>query len=128
MKFKDAVAFYELGVPKPHSDKENLDRCKKRIKLNDAEAFFMLGSKYNQGKWGLQKNTNKAIELWNKAADLGSVCAHFSIGVAYNIGGEIEKNVRKSIRHWTLAAMGGHELARHNLGMIEKDYGTMNRA
>jgi len=79
MKFKDAVAFYELGVPKPHSDKENLDRCKKRIKLNDAEAFFMLGSKYNQGKWGLQKNTNKAIELWNKAADLGSVCAHFSI-------------------------------------------------
>mmetsp|Transcript_24358 Transcript_24358/g.52525 ORF Transcript_24358/g.52525 Transcript_24358/m.52525 type:complete len:94 (-) Transcript_24358:85-366(-) len=32
------------------------------------------------------------------------------------------------MHHFGLAAMGGHETARHDLGMLEKKLGKMNRA
>ena len=71
---------------------------------------------------------SKALEMWNKSADLGSVSAYYSIGIAYNIGDGVEKNLCKSIHHWKLAAIGGHEQARQHLGMAEIDSGNIDRA
>jgi len=115
-------------VPLARTDKERMKQCKKRLKLNEAESFYTLGSKYREGNWGLSKDMSKAIELWNKAADLGSVSAHHSLGVAYSIGDGVKKNVLQTIHYMKLAAMGGHEMARYQLGMIEKDYCNTERA
>ena len=125
-KIKELCSF--CRVPLPKSGKEHLKRYKKRMKLNDAEAFFMVGGAYAREELGLQKDMSKALEMWNKSADLGSVSAYYSIGIAYNIGDGVEKNLCKSIHHWKLAAIGGHEQARQHLGMAEIDSGNIDRA
>ena len=116
-------------VPLSNSDQEDLKRFKKRTKLNDAEAFFSLGMKYHYGKLGLLRNVNKACELANRAAELGSVRAHYNLFVIYWQGdGGIEKDTTKAMHHMKLAAIGGHEIARHYLGNVEVDNGNMDRA
>lgn len=115
-------------MPPISSDIEEINRYKKRMKLNDAEAFFMLGGAYARGELGLQEDMSKALELWNKAADLGSCMAHYSLGIMYNIADGVERDLDKAIHHWKLAAMGGHEMARQHLGTSEIQSGNIDRA
>ena len=117
-------------VPLPpiyHANKEYLKRLKKRVKLNDAEAFYVLGCSYRDGDMGLSQDFNKAFELLNQSAELGSVSAHHSLALAYlcgeNTSGHylgLSQDVEKSTHHTLLAAIGGHEAARHVLGCTEK--------
>ena len=101
------------------------------MELNDAEAFFQLGNGYNYKHWGLARDVNKAVELYTKAVELGSVMAHDQIAKAYKNAYsdeyDIEWDMEKAQKHGELAAMGGHEIARHNLGMMEKMTGNKER-
>jgi len=99
-------------VPIPSSNEEFVDRTKKRMKLNDAEAFYTLGIAYYNENWGLPQDMNKSFELYSQAAELGSVNAHYAFAIAYNYGQGVEVDEEKAIRHYKLAAIGGHELAR----------------
>jgi len=69
-----------------------------------------------------------SLELWIKAAKLGSVEAHFSLANMYNSGEGVEEDIEKGIHYMKLAAMKGHEEARHTLGQIEEHNGDMDRA
>ena len=106
-------------VPIHNGDKEYIKRVKKRMQMNDPEAFRILGSAYNTGSQGLKQNSKKAFELGNSAAKLGSICAHFNIAHAYKRGDGVEKDLDKAIQHYKLAAMGGNERARYDLGVSE---------
>ena len=66
-----------------------------------------------------------AFELLNKAVELGSCGAHFDLGGLYN---QETDDTKRIIRHYKLAAIGGHELARDNLGIIEMSNGNINHA
>lgn len=70
----------------------------------------------------LAKDINKALELWqwHRAAELGDCRAHFEIGKALFVDGDMEK----AIHHMKLAAIGGHEGARHLLGLNEVENGN----
>ena len=61
----------------------------------------------------------KTLELWNKAAELGLLRAHYRLGFSYFQGEGVEKDARKALHHYKLAAIGGHEMARYNLGCME---------
>ena len=111
-------------VALPHSDKEQLKRCKKRIKLNCPEAFFKLGCAYSVGGWGLAKDIDKTFDLWERAAELGSLNAYSQLGNSISKAG----NSEKAISLLQLAAIGGHEEARHNLGDAESCNGNIDRA
>jgi len=115
-------------VPLPRSDKEYVKRIKKRMKLNEAEAFYELGTDYRDGNLGLSKDLNKVLELWNQAAELGSINAHYELALCLYYGKWAEKDKKKAIQHYKLAAIGGHERARHNLGLIEMSNGNMDRS
>ena len=126
-------------VPLARSDKENMKRLKIRMKLKDAEAFHKLGVQYYHGSLGLPKDTrhaelglpqdmNKALELWTKSAELGQPSAHYCLAYAYLEGNGTEKDIEKAFHHWKLAAIGGHEAARHNIGVMEINNGNMHRA
>jgi len=66
---KDCCAFCR----KPNvTDEEHVRRVLKRMKLNDAEAFDRLGDAYKVQEWGLKQDMNKSLELWSRAAELGS--------------------------------------------------------
>ena len=83
-------------VPLHGSDKEYIERLKKRTQVGDAEALYNLGTFYQRGELGLlPRDVNKALELYNEAADLGSVRAHFQLA---KLLVEIqEKNMKKRL-------------------------------
>jgi len=125
-KMEDLCPF--CRTPPSNSDKEEVKRIEKRIKLNDAEAFLRFGNGYNYGiHWGLPKNRNKAFELYTQAAKLGSIEAQDQIAKAYKTGAYVfgqgvKWDMTKAQYHMELAAKGGHEIARHNLGLMEKGF------
>ena len=108
--------------------KRTFNRVKKRIELNDSNAFYELATWYYCGKNGLPQDIGKAFELWNRAAELGSVISHFYIALAYEDGEGVEQDEGKAGHHFMLATMGGSEFARHSLGMKEGELGNHCRA
>jgi len=112
-------------IPIYKTEKEFMERVGKRVKLNDAYAFYELAANYFTGTSCLPQDRSKSHELWNQAADLGYPQAHFNLAREYGEGNHDEE---KAIQHYKLAAIGGHELARHNLGVEEYKSGNIARA
>ena len=115
-------------TPPPRSNKECIKRYNKQIELNDVNAISSVGCFYSDGRMGCPQNYAKALELWHRAAELGHIDAYFNIGMAYQDGEGVEENANKAIHYFELAAMGGNEMARHNLGIHEGVVGNYDRA
>ena len=103
-------------VPLPKSGKEDVKRYRKRMKLNEAEAFFHLGVDYNYGDNGLPKSLNKTMELLERAAELGSIKANYHLGNMYlptNMGGKgaaingVEEDIKKATHITNLLLLEG---------------------
>jgi len=109
-------------IPMPSTGEECMKRLKKRMKLNDAEAIYQMGLLCKGS------NRNKAITMWKQAVELGSINGHNELACAYHSGQGVEEDNEKAMYHWKLAAIGGHEKARHNLGIIEYNIGNFSQA
>ena len=103
-----------------------MKRIKKRIKLNDAEAFNELGNIHR--KLDTSQDWSKALKLWSQAANLGLAEAHLSIGYAYQVGNGCEVDLIKAMYHMEAAAIGGHVVARYTLAWYEEQKGNIDRA
>ena len=109
--------------PTPESDEEAEKKTMERIKKNDPEAMNDMGKKhYHEG------NYETAFEYFTNAAGLGDAKAHFLLSCMYRDGKGVEKDMKKQVYHSEEAAIGGHHMARHNLGCIEADNGRFERA
>jgi TPR repeat protein len=104
---------------------ERVEEVKKRVEANDPGAICALGNSYYNGLLGLPQDQTKAMELYARAADLGSSEAHYRLGHLNcnlddpnNNGGDF----KKAKFHYEAAAMAGHEVARNELGVIELKY------
>ena len=115
-------------TPPPFSEREVLERYKKRMKKDDPIAISNLGAFYAQGRHGLPQDMAKALELWHQAAELGHPTSYYNIGRAYDYGYGVEIDEIKANHYYELAAMRGHVFARHNLGVEEYRAGNMDRA
>ena len=106
----------------PGSDADTLAMIQARVEKKDSAAIFDL--------WlGLRKDDRRAVELWTEAAELASVEALYSLGIAYQGGTGVEVvDKKKGIQFWKNAAMRGHALARHHLGCHEGNQGNYDRA
>ncbi|EJK49141.1 hypothetical protein THAOC_32012 [Thalassiosira oceanica] len=99
-----------------------------RVNAGDPEALYFLGSQHVYGLYGLAKDVTRAVELYERAAELGAKEAHYNLGVMYTTGKEVEKDTAKAFRHSEAAAMGGHVRARYNLGCREYNTGNYDLA
>jgi hypothetical protein len=99
------------------TSEEHVADLMKRVEANDAGAMHALGNYYRNGLLGLQRDPEKAIELWKQAVTLGSSQAHYRLGNSYREGGDS----KKAQFHYEAAAMAGHEATRCNLGNMELD-------
>jgi len=99
-----------------------IEQLMKRVKMNDAEAIYVLGVHYAQGK----KDWKKALELWELTLHLGH--AYSTIGNSYSKGNGVEKDKKKAEHYYRVGAMKGCAHARHNLGVMESNAGNMDRA
>ena len=117
-------------TPVPKDCASTLAMAKKRIDAGDAEATNFLANNYyhGHGGLGLQKDINRAIELWAEAAELGSVDARFRLGNAYISGEGVEKDEERGAFLWKQAAMKGDARSRFFLGGFELEKGNCNLA
>ncbi|EJK45464.1 hypothetical protein THAOC_35919 [Thalassiosira oceanica] len=104
-------------TPHPSDDASALAMIQKRVSKGDADALYNLGCKYFHGELGLAKDVPRAIELWTEAAELGSLEAHYQLGVTYYAGDGVQEDKPRGVRHCQEAAMKGHVESRHNLGI-----------
>ena len=116
-------------TPIVHTQDEVRKQLEKRIELNDAQAIAVTGYDYALGTGGLQQNINKALELFQKATEYGSINAHDYLGTIYFSGDGVQVDEEKVNHHLEIAAIGGHVGARYNLGVVEeKNNGNHHRA
>ena len=106
-------------TPTPEDDASTLAMVQKRIAAGDADAMEFLAISYYHGGYGLEKDVERAIELWTKAAELGSNKAHFNLGRSYYNGYGVGQDQAKAVEHWQHAAMKGDVSSRHGLGTAE---------
>ena len=59
------------------------------------------------GTMGLSKDPQKAMELLHRAAEMGAIGAHQSLGFAYCHGKDVEKNLTKVVYHYKLQPLVG---------------------
>jgi TPR repeat protein len=95
----------------------------KRVKANDPLAIFKMGLKRQE-----EGEIGGAIQYWTKAAKLGGIEAHQNLSLMYIDGLGVEKDIKKAVYHMEEAAIGGHPIARFNLGNHEWDRGRDERA
>jgi len=115
-------------TPSPSSEKETIERYKKRMGINDSLAIYNLGSSYFRGRNGLTQNYAKALELWLRAGELGCATAYNNLGYAYVNGVGVERDIKMGKQYWELAAMKGDSVARHNLGWLVDQGDNTDRA
>ena len=70
----------------------------------------------------------RAVELYERAAELGQKDAHTQLGWLYDEGTDVEKDTAKAIRHYEAAVVKGDVLSRDNLGCIEIELGNHDLA
>ncbi|EJK57846.1 hypothetical protein THAOC_22072 [Thalassiosira oceanica] len=115
-------------APISKNDADTLAMIQARVAKKDPEAIENLGQKYFFGELGLEKDMRKAVELFTKAAELGSIQALFGLGDSYDVGNGVEQDKAKAYAFYEKAAMQGHVQGRHNLGHIEAEKGNPDRA
>jgi tetratricopeptide (TPR) repeat protein len=116
--------FCNTEIKRNITDEVRVEKLMKRVESNDPASISILAQYYLNGEKGFQQDLTKAIELFTRAADLGSSTAHCNLADVYHKGG----NMKKAKYHYEAAAMAGHEVARCNLGGLEYNSGNMERA
>ncbi len=115
---------------KPSSEREEVERLRKRMECGDGFAYNTMGGAYEVGAKGLPLNVKKANDLWIKAGELGCAPAYYNIGNSYFFGKGtvIKKDLKKAKKYLELGAIGGDMSARYNIASIEARAGNVERA
>lgn len=90
---------------------------KEAAEQNEPAAFYYLGLLELNG-YGRDKNLNKAIELYTKAANLGYSQAQYELSVLYSVEDYGVVDNEKYLKWLIKAADNNHKQACHNLGNI----------
>ena len=109
--------------PAPKSEEEAKSYNMKRAEANDPVAIYHLGLDYCD-----EGDDEGGFNYLSKAAELGDAGAHYHASYMYMEGLGVERDEKKHIYHLERAAIGGHSMARHNLGCVEERHGKMDRA
>ena len=80
---------------------------RRAVAQNDHNAEYSLGSMYEGGR-GVEKNMEKAAELYLKSAEAGNVDAMFNLGWMYHKGQGVRKSWVQSAQWLQRASDQGH--------------------
>lgn len=97
-RMQQARTFLQNGSPE-----KTITILSTLIEEDNIEAAKMLADMYIKG-YGVQKDANKAFQLWKDLAAKGNISALTQIGRCYEEGIGIEKNEKKAFEFYTKAA------------------------
>ena len=107
----------------PNTDEEGEKLMLKRVEANDPVAMQVLGTqRINKGDY------KGAFDYWTKAAKLGDVMSHYQLFCIHKNGHGVARDKKIEAYHMEKAAIGGHHIARFNLGCLEWENGRRDRA
>ncbi|EJK54913.1 hypothetical protein THAOC_25415 [Thalassiosira oceanica] len=115
-------------TPTPTTDSQILAMIQKRVLAGDPVAIYFLGTKNEYGEYGLERDVTRAVELYERAAELGVSGANYNLGALHAQGEDVAKDMAKAIRHYEAAAMGGYVSARYVLGYVAYNAGNNDLA
>lgn len=109
---------------------ESKERQQKRLKAANnggMDAQLAMGMIYMLGKYGNEKNPQKAVEWWEKAAAQGSTLALNNLGHAYSTGDLGTVNTEKAKEYFKKSCELGNEQAREFLQKLEGNNNGSNK-
>ena len=98
-----------------HIDSSEIQINAKDLQKIKARCYRHIGAMYNNGR-GVEQNYNKAVELYQKAADLGDADAFFNLGLMYYNGQGVAQDYNKAVELYQKACDLGNAGAFNNLG------------
>ncbi len=115
----DPAALYHMGAKRyhKHGDYDGaIEYLTKAAKLGYFEAQCLLGSMYMEGE-GVEKDKEKALHHYEKAAIGGNPYARYNLGWYEQKSGKIER----AAKHFIIAAKLGFELSMKSIWSMFKD-------
>ncbi len=89
---------------------------KQHVERGHASAQFGLAYAHDKGYWGLQRNPEKAFELYKLAAEGGNAHALCCVGICYARGLGVQQDDEQAVQWYMKAARAGSAQAQHNVG------------
>ncbi len=80
----------------------------------------MLGVEYIKGE-AVEKNLDKAIAWWTKAAEKGYAEAQYKLGICYHFGFGVKRSRKLAKRWYEQAARQRHKSATSALQILEEE-------
>ncbi len=111
---------------KNQNTKTKFEECYELANKGDVNAINSLAEMYYDGN-GVDKNYEKAIEWYSKAAEQGFAPAQHSMGWMYEKGYGVDKNYEKAVEWYSKAAEQEYALSLNNLGCMYKDGKGVNK-
>ncbi|CAB4392305.1 unnamed protein product [Rhizophagus irregularis] len=111
MKLEDGISAHKMG------DRKKAFECfEKHAEINNKVAKYWLGYYYWEG-YVVDKNLDKAVELFKEAADKGVPDAQLRYAFALSDkNGPLKYNLEEFVKYLTMAADNGNTAAQFNLG------------
>ena len=121
---KDDGACAFCRTPYTRTDKDFIDQMNESVERNNANSMEQLGVLYTNGEKGLQQDSIKAAELFEKAGENGRASAYCRLGKYYSE----ENDMKKAKHYWELGAIGGCVFSRYNLACLDDMHGNRIQA
>lgn len=88
-----------------------------QAELLSADAQFRQGQMYEEG-WGRPKDTQAAIDWYERAAANAHAEAQFRLGNLYYDGKRVQQDLHEAMKWYFMAANNGHHEAEYRLGVM----------
>ena len=118
VKLKDPTALQHMAMAYryghyglPVDQAKCVELMRQSADLGNPDAHFLLGSFYDKGKMGLERNDEEARKFWERAAEGGHLASLCNLGVRRGSNGDHVA----SMRHFRLCASGGYKSSMDNL-------------
>ncbi|EJK65065.1 hypothetical protein THAOC_14131 [Thalassiosira oceanica] len=109
---------------KPENEEAIVATIEKRVDAGDPWGMYARAAEYDR-----QKDSARAVEMYERSAALGEKRAHYMLGCIYSDGTDgVEVDHDKAISHFEAAAMEGHVQARFYAGQLAEDVGLLDTA
>ena len=109
-------------------DTVSVERLETLAKEGNHQAMLALGDIYFTGRAKVKQNYRKAVDWFEKAAELGNGRAMFNLGLCYDGGFGVDKSLEQARQWYVNAADAGVPEAQMKVAIIAEDEGDYVQA